>query len=258
MLFIWARCLSTRWASSASSSSRVSCSWANRADCQPGVEPCDVGPRSESPSVRPARLEIVAGHRIECRQRPLGRRKAGRLGPALPDRRGDERSPRRIMGHMTVPARRGIRGAGKAQALKIRAGGQAWITGAATSTQTPGSAFPTLWGTSWDTVSSDPGKRIYIQSLTKEVLADAAGGVSSPVRGINAAVASTRPADRPARARRSDRSAGRRTRDRRLPPARAPRSRCRSPESGAPSLVARRQSAHHRSAVVKPTAMTVT
>ena len=52
----------------------------------------------------------------------------------------------------------------------------------------------------------------------------------------HAAVTSTRPAGEPARARRCARSAGRRTRNRRLPPARAPRSRYRSPESGALSL----------------------
>ena len=57
-------------------------------------------------------------------------------------------------------------------------------------------------------------------------------------------VSSTRPAGEPERARRCARSAGRRTRDRRLPPARAPRSRHRSPESGAPSRAARRRSAH--------------
>ena len=31
------------------------------------------------------------------------------------------------------------------------------------------SAFPTLWGTSWDTVYSNTRKHMYIQSLTKEV-----------------------------------------------------------------------------------------
>ncbi len=55
--------------------------------------------RSESSGVRPPpRLELVAGHGIQWRQRPLGRRKAAGLGPALPDRRGAERPPRRIMG----------------------------------------------------------------------------------------------------------------------------------------------------------------
>ncbi len=81
-------CLSTRSASSASSSSRVRCSWANRADCQPGGKPCDVGPRSESPSVRSARLERVASYRILCP--PAVSRAQGRLpgtGPSGPPRR---------------------------------------------------------------------------------------------------------------------------------------------------------------------------
>lgn len=89
VLSIWARCLSNRSASSASSSSRVRCSWANRADCQPGGKPCDVGPRSESPSVRSARLERVASYRILCP--PAASRAAqGRLpgtGPSGPPRR---------------------------------------------------------------------------------------------------------------------------------------------------------------------------
>ncbi len=66
--------------------------------------------------------------------------------------------------------RSGMLGAGEAQTLKIRAGAQVWDHRCGYFDADAGSAFPTLWGTSWDTVSRNPGKRMYIQSFIAEVM----------------------------------------------------------------------------------------
>ena len=75
------------------------------------------------------------------------------------------------MGHMmaTGSQRHSGRGQGADPQDPSRRSGVG-LTGRGYLDADAGRAFPTLWGTSWDTVSSNSAKHMYIQSLAEELL----------------------------------------------------------------------------------------